>query len=81
MYQPSAALVPAAAAIKKEVNVPVMTVGKIDALMAERILQEGSADFVQLGRPLIVDPELPNKAREGRWEDIRPCIYCDMRNR
>ncbi len=77
MYQPSGALVPAAAAIKKAVKVPVMAVGKIDALMAERILQEGSADFVQFGRPLIVDPELPNKAREGRWEDIRPCIYCD----
>jgi len=77
MYQPSAALVSAAAAIKKKVKVPIMTVGKIDALMAERILQEGSADFVQFGRPLIVDPELPNKAREGRWEDIRPCIYCD----
>ncbi|OGA33822.1 MAG: hypothetical protein A3G80_08840 [Betaproteobacteria bacterium RIFCSPLOWO2_12_FULL_62_13b] len=77
MYQPSGALVSAAAAIKKAVKVPVMTVGKIDALMAERILQEGSADFVQFGRPLIVDPELPNKAMEGRWEDIRPCIYCD----
>lgn len=77
MYQPSGALVSAAAAIKKATKVPVMTVGKIDALMAERILLEGSADFVQLGRPLIVDPELPNKAREGRWEDIRPCIYCD----
>jgi NADPH-dependent 2,4-dienoyl-CoA reductase/sulfur reductase-like enzyme len=77
MYQPAGALVPAAAAIKKAVKIPVMTVGKIDARMAERILEEGSADFVQLARPLIVDPELPNKAAEGRWEDIRPCIYCD----
>ena len=76
-YQPSGPLVPAAAAIKKAVKVPVFAVGKIDPQMAERILEDGSADFVQFARPLMVDPQMPNKAREGRWEDIRPCIYCD----
>ncbi len=76
MYQPSGALVPLAAAIKKAVNVPVMTVGKIDAVLGERILQEGQADLIQLARALMADPDLPNKAREGRVEDIRPCIFC-----
>jgi 2,4-dienoyl-CoA reductase-like NADH-dependent reductase (Old Yellow Enzyme family)/thioredoxin reductase len=76
MYQPSGALVPLAAAVKRAVNVPVMAVGKIDAVLGERILQEGSADLIQMGRALMADPELANKAKEGRLEDIRPCIYC-----
>jgi NADPH-dependent 2,4-dienoyl-CoA reductase/sulfur reductase-like enzyme len=39
-------------------------------------LQEGSADFIQMGRALMADPELANKAREGRLDEIQPCIYC-----
>ncbi len=76
MYQPSGALVPLAEAIKKVVNVPIIAVGKIDAVLGERILQEGKADFIEMCRPLMADPDLPNKAREGRLEDIRPCIFC-----
>jgi 2,4-dienoyl-CoA reductase-like NADH-dependent reductase (Old Yellow Enzyme family)/thioredoxin reductase len=76
MYQPSAALLDSAVAIKKAVKVPVITVGKIDAEIGEKILQEGSADYIQLGRPLMTDPDLANKAREGRIDEIRPCIYC-----
>lgn len=74
---PDAPIVYLAEAVKKAVNVPVIAVGKIgDPLLAERILQEGKADFVAMGRALLVDPELPNKAREGRFEDIHHCIYC-----
>ncbi len=76
MFQESGCLVPSAAAIKKAVNVPVMAVGKINVENGERILQEGSADLIQMGRPLMADPDLANKAREGRLEDIRPCIFC-----
>ena len=76
MYQPYGALVPSAAAIKKAVKAPVIVVGKIDARHGERILQEGSADFIQMARALMADPELPNKARDGRLDEIRPCIYC-----
>ena len=76
MYMPYGALVPLAAAIKKVVKVPVIAVGKLDAINGERILQEGSADFIEMGRALMADPDLPNKAKEGRLEDIRPCIYC-----
>jgi 2,4-dienoyl-CoA reductase-like NADH-dependent reductase (Old Yellow Enzyme family)/thioredoxin reductase len=77
MYHPSGALVSLADRIKKAVRAPVIAVGKIDAELGEKILEDGSADFIQLGRPLMADPELPNKAKEGRLEDIRPCIYCD----
>ena len=40
-------------------------------------MQEGKADFIALGRPLLADPEWPNKVREGRLEDIRPCLGDD----
>ncbi|MFC1920448.1 FAD-dependent oxidoreductase [Chloroflexota bacterium] len=76
MYQPSGLLVPSAAAIKKATGATVMVVGKIDPFMGERILQEGAADFIQIGRGLMADPELPNKAREGRFDEIKPCLYC-----
>ena len=57
---------------------PVIGVGKIgDPLIAESILEEGKADFVAMGRALIADPALPNKAKEGRLDDIRRCIYCN----
>jgi 2,4-dienoyl-CoA reductase (NADPH2) len=56
----------------------VITVGKIgDPVLAERILEEGKADFVAMARALLADPDLPNKAREGRFDDIRRCIYCN----
>ncbi|MCX5999033.1 MAG: FAD-dependent oxidoreductase [Chloroflexi bacterium] len=70
--------VEAAAAIKRVVQVPVMVVGRIkDPRIADDILQRNQADLVVMGRALLADPEMPNKAREGRFDDIRPCIYCD----
>jgi len=75
---PDGALVHLATAIKKTVDVPVITVGKIgDPILAERILREGKSDFVAMCRALVADPELPNKARTGRLDDIRRCIYCN----
>ncbi|MBM4462393.1 MAG: FAD-dependent oxidoreductase [Chloroflexi bacterium] len=69
--------VPAAAAIKKVVDVPIMVVGRIhDPQFAEDILQKNQADLIVMGRPMLADPELPRKAAEGRWKDIRRCISC-----
>jgi 2-enoate reductase len=60
---------------KRVVNVPVITVGKLgNPALAERVLQEGKADFIALGRPLLADPEWVNKLKDGRIDDIRPCI-------
>ncbi len=71
--------VPAAAAIKQVVDVPVMVVGRInDPRLAEDILQKGHADITVMGRALVADPELPNKAAEGRFEDIAPCTGCSL---
>ncbi|MDP2948137.1 MAG: FAD-dependent oxidoreductase, partial [Chloroflexota bacterium] len=66
-----------AAGIKQAVKIPVVGGTRVsDPIMAERLLQEGKADLIYMARPLIADPELPNKAREGRFEDIRTCIAC-----
>jgi len=63
--------------IKKAVDIPVITVGGIRSPeVAERILAEGKADFIHLGRTLLADPNWPNKAREGRTEDINKCTSC-----
>ncbi|MDR9459592.1 MAG: FAD-dependent oxidoreductase [Dehalococcoidia bacterium] len=69
--------VPAAAAIKQVVDVPVMVVGRInDPQFAEDILVKEYADMIVMGRALLADPELPNKAKEGNIEDIAPCTSC-----
>jgi NAD(H)-dependent 7beta-hydroxy-3-oxo-delta4-cholenoic acid oxidoreductase len=74
---PPALNVPAAAAIKKVVNIPIMVVGRInDPLLAEDILRKNEADIIVMGRALLADPELPNKAAQGRFEDIAPCTSC-----
>jgi 2,4-dienoyl-CoA reductase-like NADH-dependent reductase (Old Yellow Enzyme family)/thioredoxin reductase len=63
--------------IRKAIDAPVIAVGKIgDPLFAEKVVSGGFADFVSMGRALIADPELPRKALEGRFDEIRPCIYC-----
>lgn len=68
-----------AAAVKNVVNIPVVTVGRInDPLMAENIIASGRADLVAMGRASLADPELPKKYAEGRLKDIRPCIGCQQ---
>jgi NADPH-dependent 2,4-dienoyl-CoA reductase/sulfur reductase-like enzyme len=65
--------------IKEVVQVPAGIVGRInDPVVAEKILAEGKADFVTMGRALIADPELPIKAFEGRLDEIRPCTACNL---
>ena len=68
-----------AAKIKQVVDLPVFTGGRIkDPLLAEKILADGQADMIGMTRTQIADPELANKAREGRLDDIRPCIACNQ---
>jgi len=74
-YQPSGLMVDMAEATKKVVKIPVIAIGKLGYPdLAEKVLQEGKADFICLGRALFADPEWPSKVKEGRLEDIRPCI-------
>lgn len=78
MYYPLASFVYMAAAIKEVVNIPVFTGGRInDPVLAERILADNQADMISMTRATICDPEIPNKAREGRLDEIRRCIGCN----
>ncbi|MGD8463682.1 MAG: FAD-dependent oxidoreductase [Anaerolineae bacterium] len=66
-----------AAAIKRVVSIPVIAVGRItDVHLAEQIVREGHADLVAMGRASLADPEFPQKALEGRFEEIRRCFGC-----
>lgn len=65
------------AEIKKYVNIPVATVGRItEPWIAEELIANGKADACLIGRPNLCDPEFANKALGGREDEIRPCIGC-----
>ena len=57
----------------------VITSGNIrNPKVAERIIAEGHADMVAMGRGLIADPEWVNKVKSGREDEIRKCISCNI---
>lgn len=75
MHTPLGYTIPLAAGIKEVVGLPVFATGRInDPVMAERVLANGQADMIGMVRAQICDPELANKAREGRLEEIRFCV-------
>ncbi len=64
--------------IKKVVDIPLILAGRLgDPYLAAKVLEEGKADFIAMGRPLLCDPDLPRKAAAGHPEDIRRCISCN----
>lgn len=77
MEMPQACLAPLARELRRAVGIPVSVAGRIsDASVAERVLADGDADFVTLGRALHADPEMPLKSREGRADEVCPCVAC-----
>lgn len=67
------------AAVNRVAKVPTDVVGRIDTPeLAERLLADGVADFVSVGRALIADPEWAGKAERGEPDRIRPCIYSNQ---
>ena len=77
MYIPPGNHIWAIEQIKKAVHIPIIASGAITSPeLAEKILEEGKTDFISLCRPLLADPYFPMKAKEGRPEDIAPCIRC-----
>lgn len=76
-YVPFAYFIENTAAIKSAVSIPVIAVGRInDVFMAESLLRQGKCDLVTMARSSLADPEMPNKAAEGRTADILHCIGC-----
>ena len=71
-YAPHGANIDNAAVIKQNVSVPVAVVGGINSPgMAEQAIASGKVDMVSMGRQFFADPEFPNKAMEGRADEIR----------
>lgn len=75
-FEGQGTLIPAAAAIKKVVDVPVICVGRLDEDKAEEILSQGKADIAGFNRALWCDPDMPNKLINGCPEQIRHCTRC-----
>lgn len=69
---------PFAKEIKKVIDIPVIVVGGINSLdLVEKILTEESADFISLSRPLIREPDLPNRWLKGIGDSKVDCLYCN----
>lgn len=63
---------------KHGAKIPIGVVGSVHtAQLAEEILAEGKADYILAGRQFLADPSWVKKSREGKEEDIRPCLRCD----
>lgn len=78
MFLPRGCNVFLAEAVKKAVKTPVNTVGGLnDPAHMEEILASDKADMVTVGRALLADPYLPEKARKGQTADITPCLRCN----
>lgn len=74
---PQGMLVPLAKEVRKSVDIPVITVGRInDPTVGEKALKEEAADLVAFGRAFLADPQFPTKLKEGRVDEIRKCIGC-----
>ena len=66
-----------ASEVKKVVNIPVIAANLIRSpKQAEMQLEEGTQDFISLGRPLIADPHWPNKVKSGNENLIKRCVCC-----
>ena len=62
---------------RKHITHPIINTGNHSMESAVALLESGNADIAQFGRQSIADPQFANKLREGRREDVRPCIVCN----
>ena len=79
-HEGAGAFIPLAREIKKVVDVPVGCASYMDPRttpdLINNAIADGSVDLVFMNRPLTVDPELPNKLQQGRWDEVAPCTRC-----
>ncbi len=79
MDTPRGCYLPLAERIKKQVNIPVIAVARINSpQIAEQALVENKADLIAVGRGLIADPYWVQKAAAGQEREIRTCIACNQ---
>jgi 2,4-dienoyl-CoA reductase-like NADH-dependent reductase (Old Yellow Enzyme family)/thioredoxin reductase len=70
-------ILPVVHKVKQSVNVPIIAAGKITPELAEDSISAKKMDFVALGRPLLADPALPDKLRQGHDIEVVKCLYCN----
>lgn len=79
-YEGYGALIEVAAKIKAAVNIPVGTVGAMDPRVApdlcDSAIRDGKIDYMLMNRPLMADGMYANKLKEGRSDEIAPCVRC-----
>jgi 2,4-dienoyl-CoA reductase-like NADH-dependent reductase (Old Yellow Enzyme family) len=79
MQQPMGYELPSSAQLTEGVTVPRIVSGRIRTLEeAEQVLREGVADLISMVRAQIADPDLVRKTRDGRVDEVRPCIACNQ---
>lgn len=79
VYQPEGNQLFMARAVKKAgIKTPLIVQGKLtDPALAKKTIESGTADFILHGHQSLADPYWPQKAKNGRYDDIRPCIGCN----
>lgn len=77
-YQDRTGIWDAAKVFKDALGIPVFcsSSGCYDPFLWEQAIGAGATDVIQIGKPLLADPELPAKVLDGRFDAVRPCIYC-----
>src|SRR5277367_5933291 len=79
MSEPTGYMLPYSSQLTEGVTLPRIVAGRFRTLdEAQQVLNEGIADMVGMVRAQIADPNLIRKTREGRAEDVRPCIACNQ---
>lgn len=76
---PRAAFAQVTGRLRKQLKVPMITSNRINMPhVAEEVLARGDADLVSMARPMLADPDLVNKAAQGREDEINTCIGCNQ---
>jgi 2,4-dienoyl-CoA reductase (NADPH2) len=76
---PRAAFAQVTGRLRKHLKVPMITSNRINMPhVAEEVLARGDADLVSMARPMLADPDLVNKAAQGREDEINTCIGCNQ---
>jgi 2,4-dienoyl-CoA reductase (NADPH2) len=79
MYYSRGCFMDMIAQVKQATKLPVIGVGRIvDIDMANQFVEEGKADMIFMGRQLTTDPDTPNKYLDGKADEIRKCIACNV---
>ncbi|UJF19947.1 FAD-dependent oxidoreductase [Vibrio sp. SS-MA-C1-2] len=73
MYQPHCK------SVSEVVDIPVIMAGRMENPdLAAKAVNDGVTDGISMGRPLLADPDVVNKIRAGRFDEVRPCLSCHL---